>query len=93
MMMGGGMLFGLLAMLLFLALPVVLIAGVVAAAAGLFARRPIYSAPVPPAQSAPAISDRPPAAATPPARYCAHCGQGLQSDWTHCPYCGAPAAV
>jgi hypothetical protein len=24
------------------------------------------------------------------ARYCSHCGAGLQSDWTHCPQCGAP---
>ncbi len=24
------------------------------------------------------------------ARYCAHCGTGLQGDWTHCPQCGAP---
>jgi len=23
-------------------------------------------------------------------RYCAHCGAGLQADWTHCPQCGAP---
>lgn len=26
----------------------------------------------------------------PAARYCSHCGAGLQSDWTHCPQCGAP---
>ncbi|MBI5292743.1 MAG: zinc-ribbon domain-containing protein [Chloroflexi bacterium] len=25
-----------------------------------------------------------------PARYCSHCGQGLQAAWTHCPQCGAP---
>lgn len=24
------------------------------------------------------------------ARYCSHCGTGLQSEWTHCPQCGAP---
>jgi hypothetical protein len=23
-------------------------------------------------------------------RYCSHCGTGLQSEWTHCPQCGAP---
>ncbi|PWB55497.1 MAG: hypothetical protein C3F13_04245 [Anaerolineales bacterium] len=23
-------------------------------------------------------------------RYCSHCGTGLQSDWSHCPQCGAP---
>jgi len=32
-----------------------------------------------------------PSPTTPPAvRYCSHCGAGLQSDWTHCPQCGAP---
>ncbi len=25
-----------------------------------------------------------------PARYCAHCGAGLQPGWSHCPQCGAP---
>ena len=28
--------------------------------------------------------------ASAPARYCSHCGAGLQADWTHCPQCGAP---
>jgi hypothetical protein len=23
-------------------------------------------------------------------RYCAHCGAGLQPEWSHCPQCGAP---
>jgi len=23
------------------------------------------------------------------ARYCSHCGQGLQNDWKACPQCGA----
>jgi hypothetical protein len=26
---------------------------------------------------------------TPTARYCSHCGQGLQNDWKACPHCGA----
>ena len=25
-----------------------------------------------------------------PARYCVHCGAGLQTGWTHCPQCGTP---
>ena len=28
-----------------------------------------------------------------PACFCAHCGQSLQADWTHCPKCGAPVDV
>jgi hypothetical protein len=27
--------------------------------------------------------------AKPAARYCSHCGTGMQSDWSHCPQCGA----
>lgn len=25
-----------------------------------------------------------------PTRVCSHCGAGIQTDWTHCPKCGAP---
>ena len=28
-----------------------------------------------------------------PARFCSHCGAGLQADWTHCPQCGAPIKI
>ncbi len=87
MMTGGGMMLGigLLTMLIFLGLPILLVVAVVAVMAGLLGRR---AGPM----SAPPISG-PPAPAASPARYCAHCGQGLQADWTHCPKCGAPIAA
>ena len=84
MMFGGGMMlgFGLLMMLIFLGLPILLVVAVVAVMTGFSGRR---TGPV----SVPTM----PMATAPPARYCAHCGQGLQADWTHCPKCGAPIAA
>lgn len=86
MMIGGGMMLGigLLMMLVVFGLPILLIVAVVW---GLLGRRagPAFSpSPALPRASAPAAS---------PTRYCAHCGQGLQADWTHCPKCGAPIAA
>ena len=82
MMFGGGMMLGigLLMMLVFLGLPILLVVAVVAVLMGLLGRRggPVF---LPPTPAAPTTS---------PARYCSHCGQGLQADWTHCPKCGAP---
>jgi hypothetical protein len=83
MMVGGGLmlLFGLLFMLMVIGLPIVLVV-VVAGVWGLSVRRsgsvgtlPGYDRSVAPAASF--------------ARYCSHCGQGLQADWTNCPQCGA----
>ncbi len=89
MMFGGGMMLGigLLMMLIFLGLPILLVVAVVAVMTGLSGRRagPVFPPPTPSALA--------PAPTAPPARYCAHCGQGLQADWTHCPNCGAPIAV
>lgn len=87
MMLGGGMLgFGLLLMLLFIGLPLLLIVGGIAVAMALLGRRNVSvmsllgsSTPAGPMASV--------------ARYCPHCGQGLQADWTHCPQCGAPVAA
>jgi len=85
MMVGGGLmlLFGLLFMLLVIGLPVLLIAAVIAGVWGVTGRRggsvastPVYSGPAAPTAAM--------------ARYCSHCGQGLQAEWTHCPQCGAP---
>jgi hypothetical protein len=91
-MMGGGMMaLGLLAMLLVVAIPVLLIAVLVAAAAGFFTQRPV-GAPTANISRLP-IADVPQPAAVPATRYCAHCGQGLQAGWTHCPYCGAPISA
>jgi len=85
-MMGGGglmLVFGLLFMLLLIGLPVLLIVAIAAGVWGLTGRRatPVSS---PPANSGPSGQ------AASFTRYCSHCGQGLQTDWTHCPQCGAP---
>jgi len=85
-MMGGGVMMlgvGSLMMLLIIGLPVLLVVAVVGLIALL--KRPaatVFSSPMQAAQmSAPAVM---------PTRYCSHCGQGLQAEWTHCPKCGAP---
>ena len=72
--------FGMLMMLLVLGLPVLLIAAVLIGVLGLegWRRRQMYSPPT----SSGLVAQG--------ARSCAHCGQGLQADWTHCPKCGAP---
>ncbi len=66
---------GLLMMLVVLGVPILLVAGVLAGAWKVLGQRP-PAAVVPPLPQAP--------------RYCAHCGQGLQAAWTHCPNCGTP---
>jgi uncharacterized paraquat-inducible protein A len=85
MMAGGGfmLIFGLLFMMLVIGVPILLIVAVVAGVWGLSGRRGGevstsngYSGSVTPGISS--------------TRYCSHCGQGLQADWTHCPRCGAP---
>jgi len=84
MMFGGGMMLGLglLTMLIIIGLPILLVIGVIAGVWGLPGRRtgPTFWPPM-------SAASRPNA---PPARYCSHCGQGLQAEWTHCPQCGAP---
>ncbi len=79
--------FGWIIMLFVLGLPILLIVALVAGAVKLFDRRPPAAYVPPTAATAPA-----PASAS-AARYCAHCGQGLQAGWSHCPSCGAPIAV
>ena len=72
--------FGFLFMLLILGLPVVLIAAILIGIFGLLGQRSrsMFS---PPTTASLAMQN---------ARTCAHCGQALQGDWTHCPKCGAP---
>jgi predicted lipid-binding transport protein (Tim44 family) len=93
MMLGGGLMFGmgLLVMLLVIGIPILLVIALLSGAAGFLNKRnrtaelvqqPGYAASNPVAQSGQAVVT--------PARYCAHCGVGLQADWTHCPQCGAP---
>ena len=66
---------GLIAMLLVVVIPVALVAVLVWA----FTRtnNPSVQLPVTPAP------------ASPGGRFCSHCGAALQSDWSHCPQCGA----
>ena len=86
------MMFGLgwLMMLLVIGIPVLLVILVVAGAAGLLQNR-VQSVPAAQRQ-APVFQSTgvTPPTANPAGRYCSHCGAGLQSDWTHCPQCGAP---
>ncbi len=86
-MMGGGTTMlgiGSLMMLLVFGLPVLLIGGGVVGLAALL-KRPTTPVAIAPMQGVPAS-----APATTFARYCSHCGQGLQAEWMHCPRCGAP---
>ena len=82
--------FGWLMMLLVIAVPILIIAFIIGGAVLLLQNRGTgsssLSSPVPAGQ--PEV--RPTSTTPPPARYCSHCGAGLQSDWTHCPQCGAP---
>jgi len=82
--------FSWLMMALILAVPAIVIILLVIGAAGLFQSRDrsvpamVIHAPItPPSVDASRSSNS-------LARYCPHCGAGLQSDWTHCPQCGAP---
>jgi hypothetical protein len=82
--------FGWLMMLLVIGLPILLVVLVLGGTVGFLQNRdhsstaaqnqsPVYHS---------AVNSKP--FASPVARYCSHCGAGLQSDWTHCPQCGAP---
>jgi len=72
--------FGLLMMALVLGLPVLLIAAILIWVLSLKSQR-----------SWPKFSPQTPTSLMKPeARNCAHCGQSLQAEWTHCPNCGAP---
>ncbi len=85
MMVGGGLMlfFGLLFMLIIIGLPILLIVASVAGLWGPLGRRSGTTAS---SQGA----DRQIAPAAASTRYCSHCAQGLQTDWTYCPHCGAP---
>jgi hypothetical protein len=72
--------FGFLFMLLALALPVVLIAALMIWLMKMGGQKNIFTPPAPTHSGSAA-----------PERSCSHCGTHLQSDWSHCPKCGAPA--
>ena len=82
--------FGWLMMLLVIGLPILLVILLLAGSAGFFKTW---------GQSGTSAQNQPPMyystananlQTSNASRYCSHCGAGLQSDWTHCPQCGAP---
>ena len=81
---------GWLMMLLVFGLPILVVLLIVAATTGHLqnwmgntnpaqSQATGYQAHISPTAGAPAA-----------AKYCSHCGAGLQAEWTHCPQCGAP---
>ncbi len=92
MMIAGGLMIGIgiLMMALVIGLPILLIFAVLGGTGSILHRQnqqvtlasnagPVYSSGSQAAQPDTAL-----------ARYCPHCGAGVQSGWTHCPQCGAP---
>lgn len=69
-----------LMILVILAIPILLIAGVL-----ILTKKPAIGQGNPPAATA-----TPPPTPASPAAVCSHCGAKLQPQWAHCPQCGAP---
>jgi hypothetical protein len=89
MMMFGIFGFGILLLLLVIALPVLLVILLVTGEAGIFQRRShpnTVQRAMQPSYTPGTHIDMVEAASL----YCAHCGAGLHADWHHCPQCGAP---
>ena len=93
MMLGGGLMMGigLLFILLIIVVPILLVIALIGGSFGFWQKqnqssnviqRPVYSTSSPVVQSAQVGAAY--------ALYCQHCGAGLQADWTHCPQCGTP---
>lgn len=82
--------FGWLMMLLVIVVPILLIVLIIGGAVVLLQNRGLGSTSS--SNPSPVVQPevRSSAITPPPARYCSHCVAGLQSDWTHCPQCGAP---
>ena len=71
-----------------LAVPVLIIVGIVALVLNL-RRKPATAAPTV-VQAVPA--QQPVPSPVEPAKTCSNCGRAVQADWTHCPYCGSDLA-
>ncbi|OGN94165.1 MAG: hypothetical protein A2Y88_04015 [Chloroflexi bacterium RBG_13_48_10] len=84
------MMFGWLIMLVVIGLPIFLVVLLVIAATGFLPNLAHSESPFQNQSPAyqPAMNSR--LAGATATRYCSHCGTGLQSEWTHCPQCGAP---
>ena len=88
-MMFGTLGFGWLMMVLMIGLPILGVISILMAAAGYFQNRSLNVAPI---REQPRVDRNmnSSSSSSSAARYCVHCGTGLQADWTHCPQCGAP---
>lgn len=92
MMLGGGLMMGiglivLLAIIGLTVLSVVVIAG--GTAGFLFKRNEVMVGDQQPVTKESSNFIQPDRAIAVSKRYCSHCGAGLQTDWSHCPQCGA----
>ena len=94
MMIGGGfmMVVGILILFLVVSLPILLFLVLTGRVAGILQNQ---NPPMPAVQNLRPINysvARSVQQVSPKERYCTHCGAGLESDWTHCPKCGAPTS-
>lgn len=93
MMLGGGLMMGigLLFLLAIIVIPILLVFALAGGAAGFLHKRNdtsvAYQTPRSTTSSSIVPSDQ---AGDTSARFCSHCGAGLQPGWSHCPQCGAP---
>lgn len=82
--------FGLLMLLLVIGLPILLVVLLYIGGTGILQRMNHPASVQQTTQPSYPITMQPSIPVETPSRYCAHCGAGLQSDWSHCPQCGAP---
>jgi hypothetical protein len=82
--------FGWLIMVLMIGLPIMGVILILMAAAGFFQNRSLNVSPIIEQPQVDRKMNSSSSDATTAARYCAHCGAGLQTNWMHCPQCGAP---
>jgi hypothetical protein len=81
---------GWLMMFLLIGLPILLVVLLLFGGAGFLQRmtHPAYGQQT--VQPGYSLATTPSKSVEAPSRYCAHCGAGLQFDWSHCPQCVAP---
>ena len=84
--------FGLswLFMFLMIGVPILGVVLILLAAAGFFQNRSLNVVPIRNQSPVDRSSNNANSSTLVTGHYCAHCGTGLQADWTHCPQCGAP---
>ncbi len=92
MMIAGGLMIGmgLLMMALVFGLPILLIFAVIGGTGSILHRQNQQATTLQDVRPVNLSGSQAAQPATAPARYCPHCGAGLQAEWTHCPQCGAP---